>query len=97
LDNTYNFARMTYLNGLLGRVQFEYYHEYCSNGEEKAPLYAGLQNLLMNIKERAAFTGEVEVVNFVYIVGGLDGIVESIPRVASNNPALNHNLWNSSA
>jgi hypothetical protein len=39
----------------------------------------------------------VEVVNFVYIVGGLDGIVESIPRVASNNPALNHNLWNSSA
>jgi hypothetical protein len=97
LDNTYNFARMTYLNGLLGRVQFEYYHEYCSNGEEKVPFYAGLQNLLMNIKERAIFTGEVEVVNFVYIVGGLDGIVESIPRVASNNPALNHNLWNSSA
>jgi hypothetical protein len=97
LDNSYNFARMTYLNGLMGQVQFEYYNEYCSNGEETVPVYAGLKNLLTNIKERATFTGVVEVVNFVYIVGGLDGIVVSTPRVASNNPALNPILWNSPA
>jgi hypothetical protein len=97
LDNSYNFARMTYLNGLLGKVQFEYYSEYCSNGEEMVPLYGRLKNMLMNIKGRATFTGEVQNVNFVYIVGGLDGIVASIPRVASNNPALNPIFWNSPA
>jgi hypothetical protein len=35
--------------------------------------------------------------NFIYIVGGLDGIVVSRPRVASNNPAINPVLWNSPA
>jgi uncharacterized ion transporter superfamily protein YfcC len=56
-----------------------------------------LTNLLKAVRDRSEFTGEVEVVNFVYIVGGLDGIVVSTPRVASNNPALNPILWNSPA
>jgi hypothetical protein len=97
MDNMYNYARMTYTNSLVGRIQFEYYSKYCFNGEEDIALYTGLKNLLLALKDRFIFTGEVEVVNFVYIVGDLQGTVVSTPRVASNNPALNPILWNSPA
>jgi hypothetical protein len=95
IDSMYNYARMTYLNVLVGRIQFEHYHEFCSEGEEYLDLSVGLTNLLKAVRDRSEFTGELKVVNFIYIVGGLDGIVASTPRVASNNPALNPILWNS--
>jgi len=93
----YNYARMTYTNGLVGRIQFEYLSQYCANGEEQLTLNTGLRNLLTALKTRFVFNGLVEVVHFVYIVGDLEGTVVSVPRVAANNPALNPILWNSPA
>jgi hypothetical protein len=97
VDNMYNYARMTYTNGLVGRIQFEYLSQYCANGEEQLTLNTGLRNLLTALKTRFVFNGLVEVVHFVYIVGDLEGTVVSVPRVAANNPALNPILWNSPA
>jgi hypothetical protein len=48
-----------------------------------------LTNLLKAVRDRSEFTGEIKVVNCVYIVDGIDGIVVSTPCVASNNPSLN--------
>jgi len=95
VDNMYNYARMTYTNGLVGRIQFEYLSKYCANGEEQLTLNTGLRNLLTALKTRFVFNGVVELVHFVYIVGDINGIVVSVPRVATNNPALNPILWNS--
>jgi len=84
---------MTYLNGIVGRIQTE----YCQGGEEEIPVSVGLTNLLNAVKDRAYFNGTLNVPNFVYIVGDLQGTVVSTPRVATNNPALNPILWNSPA